>query len=190
MGGSGGGAAPKVKPNPYDVWMAEQAKEMWNMGKAQRKGILKEYNYALRGGDPEKLPLYGPTYALARQGPEDDYTAGRANILANSARGGPMQEALANLESSRAAAVGGLPGQISNDLINNLQSQMYGTVFGTPGQAMQTMGSVAGNYGQAQNVASALQAQQQALLNKSLMGLGSGIGSLFGGGGGTNYFQS
>jgi hypothetical protein len=182
MGGGGkkgGGSSGGAKTSPYEEQLAKIAKGMYNQTAGMRKTLIGQGNDFLTGDlDVTQMPQFSPTYALGRQGLESQYGQAKSNLMGNMPQGGALQAALANLEGSRASAVGSLPASISGNLTQDLFNKTYGTAFGAPGQAMQGLGMANSSWTSRANVQSMVD-QQQAQANSQLMGgLGQGIGMI------------
>jgi hypothetical protein len=120
------------------------SEELWGGGAGLRGGLTDRYTDFLTGGfDPSTSPLY----RAGRGGIEDQYSQTRENVIGGMARGGQMQEALADVETARATGLGDLVAQSASDEYNKL----FGLGYGQPATALtgyQGAGSLLGNIGQ------------------------------------------
>lgn len=133
--------------NPYESTLAALAQKLWDETAQARAGILGQGQAVLSGQvSPDALPGYKQTFALAKQGIENQYGQARENILANTARGGGQTAAIAGLEAQRAQQAGSLPAQISQQLINDILGKIYGAAFGAPQTSIAGMGAAAGSF--------------------------------------------
>lgn len=177
--GGGGSGDPAASPNQYETTLANIAQNTYSQTDPLRQALLGQMGNFMSGGyDPQKSPLY----AAARSGPEAQYKVAKDNVLGSTPRGGGQLGALANLESARASDVGGIPGDISAKLIEDMMSKSYGVAFGAPQQSMSGLSSVAGTFGNRQSMAQAAAQQQQNALYSGLGQMGGmAIGSMLGG---------
>ena len=179
----GGGKKPKAPaPSPYEAAAAQMAQKTFDQTDPLRQSILGQMGDFMGGGfDPMKSNMYAPLYAAARSGPEAQYNVARDNVLAGTPRGGGQVDALANVESARAAQVGEIPSMLSNQIMQDLLSKSYGVAFNAPQQSMAGMSSVAGTYG---NRAAMSQASAANQMSSLYSGLGMMGGMALGGPGG------
>jgi hypothetical protein len=178
----GGGKGSSPAASPYEDAAAKMAKELYAQTDPLRQSLLGDLSSVAAGTyNPESSATYAPLYATARSGAEAQYGVAKENILANTPRGGGQVDALANLESARAADVGEIPGMLSNQIIQDMMAKAYGTAFGAPQQSMAGMNSVAGTYGNRAAQANAAASQQTSSLYGGLGMLG---GMALGGPGG------
>lgn len=108
-------------------------------------------------------------WSPARQVLEDQYGRAKENIIANTARGGPLDEALADLSESRAQDLTGL----SASILANEQQKKYGAAFGAPQTSAATLSSLASTSAMAQ-------AQENAAKSGMTGQLGMGLGTYMG----------
>jgi hypothetical protein len=122
----------------------QQANQQLQQGAFARESYFKRAEDILSGNyDPTKSAMYGPT----RNAVEQSYSGARENILSNLPQGGVMQEALADLESTRAQSLSDMMAQIYQGEYNTaLQNVMAGP--GQYTQLMQTAGNPLQIYGQ------------------------------------------
>lgn len=111
--------------------------------------------------DPSVLPQFGAAKMIA----EGQYKRARDNAISNIPRGGPMAEALTNLDIGKAQQMTGL----SADLVDRQLQQAFSLATGMPAQAMSGLGSSAAAQAQAQQAA----ASQNAAKGQALGTLGA-----------------
>lgn len=111
--------------------------------------------------DPSVLPQFGAAKMVA----ENQYKRARENAISNIPRGGPMAEALTNLDIGKAQQMTGL----SADLVDRQLQQAFSLATGMPAQAMSGLGSSAAAQAQAQQAA----ASQNAAKGQALGTLGA-----------------
>lgn len=160
-------SGPDVSPMEWQSY--KMAKNLWETSTPMRSTILGQLQGVLGGELPEPLI---PQYQMGRQGLEGQYGVARDNILSSLPSGGGMTQALTDLETNRANAVGGLKAGMLNDLYNTAQ----GVAFNMPSLAFQGMGQAGQTYAQKQGAQMA--ANSNAKSGKSgMMGmLGQGLG--------------
>ncbi len=122
------------------------SEELWGGGAGLRGGLVGRAGDFLSGRfDPSTSPLY----RAGRSGIENQYQDTRENIIGGMARGGQMQEALADVETARAGGLSDLIARSAADEYNKL----FGLAYGQPSTALtgyQGAGSLLGNIGQQQ----------------------------------------
>lgn len=175
VGSSGSSSAGT---NSYGEALAKIALESYNQGAPLRQAFLSQGQSVLDGSfNPQTSATYAPLYNTARSGIESQYGVAKDNIMANTASGGALTGALADLEMARAGDVGSLSSTISSDIINNILSNAYNAGFGTSGTALSALSSASSG----QN-ASNLMAQQAKYAQENALysGLGNIGGNLIG----------
>lgn len=144
------------------------SEQIWQGGGDLRSGLVGRYGDFLSG---QYDPTSSGIYRAGRGGIEDQYGAARENVIGGMARGGQMQESLADIETGRASGLTDLMAQASMDEYNKL----FGLGYGQPGTALsgyQGAGGILGNVGQ-----QLLQQQQGA--SNNIKSAASAIGMLF-----------
>lgn len=182
-GGGGGGNSEEVEE--LAELQAEIAGDLFAqtgplrnlfLGTESDPGLL--LSFAQTGETPFAL---SPALTPLREATEAQFGVARENILSSAgARGGQLTDALVNLESDRARAIGGLEAPFRENLFN-LAS---GAALGVPGQAISGLSSSANTF--LQQAALTQQGDiAQTRSAGSLAGLGVGSAFLAGGGPGT-----
>jgi hypothetical protein len=158
-------SVPSPKPSPYDVAMADIAKEVYETTDPMRQATVRQYEQMLTDGlDVTQLPQFAGTntmlsaaYRGARPGLEDQYSVARQNVLESMPRGGAMGGALAGVEQSRARDVANLGAQMEQQrqaaiqgIINDMMQKAYGFATGAPQIAISGYGPAASNVAQRQ----------------------------------------
>lgn len=193
-GGSHSVVVPAQQENPYLKQLAAMSSGLWSQTQPIRDVTTNEYFMPFLEGNykPETMPGFAPGYDLLRGSLEDQYKVGKQNILANTARGGAMTNAMTQLESDRARQTGLGASQLGSSLISDLWNKAYNTGWVTgPQQALSGQSSAASinqsglnSYQAAQMQAQQMMAQQaaqdQAGKTSGLGLAGMGIGSLLG----------
>lgn len=127
----------------------------------------------LGGNLPEPLI---PQYQAGRQGLEGQYGVARENLLSSLPTGGGLTQALTDLETNRADAVGGLKANMLGDLYNTAQ----GVAFNMPSLAFQGMGQSGASYANKQSQQMAAQGAGKAGKAGMMGQLGQGMGMFLG----------
>jgi len=119
----------------------------------RQAGLANLLNFQQTGALPPGLNVgLERMMTTGREGLEGQFNAARANLLANNPmQGGQLNQALANLELTRAGQVGTLGanilGQYELPMRTNLQLQSLNTALGQGTQALQGFGSAGGLLG-------------------------------------------
>ena len=183
LGLTGATSTPAPGASPYESVLANIAQETYSQTDPLRQGFLNQMISLLSGGfDPQKTPMYAPLYAAARSGPEAQYNVAKENILSGTPRGGGQTSALAGIERGRAEDVGGIPGMLSNQILQDMLQKAYGTAFNAPQQSMAGLSSASGTYGNRLSMAEMAAAQQKSSLYGGIGQMGGmALGTMLGG---------
>jgi hypothetical protein len=172
MGGKGDVNVPE---NPYEQALANLIQQAYQETVPLRTEITRQLTDFAHSS--EMPGYYSPVYEAGKQAIETQYQIARENLISQLPKSGALTAALADLEASRAATLGGLRAQIAQDLAN----KAFGYATGVPGQAISGYGTLAGTYGSRQAAAMAAQAQQAAATRSMLGQLGMAAGWILGG---------
>lgn len=112
-------------------------------------------------------PTVNPIYQAGRGTIEDQYGVAKENIIGNTPSGGQLTDKLADLETSRADALGGLAADSYQDLWN--KAFQYST-----GAASTSQGTLSGLAGSE----AMLNAQKNAQFNQNMSELGYALGQI------------
>jgi len=202
----GGGQQEREKPyerfyeedrrrqQEYEEEQRGWAREMWGLGQSVREPFTAELAKFAEGAyDPTESQLFAPLFAQGKGGIESQYGVARENILANLPEGGAKQQALANLEMTRAQQGASLPAMISMDIYQDMLNKAYGIASGAPminltggspllGADVGLMGQEASREAMEEQ---ARMAEQGAMYQAIGSLLGMGLGGLAGRGGGS-----
>ena len=161
--GGGGKEADEPKSSKE---AAKIAKKLYQQTNPLRNTMIGNYENFVDGGyDVSQNPVWG----AGRNVVEDQYNVARENVIGNVPAGGALTDQLAGVEEARAASLGQLGANVSQDEYN----KAYGMATGAPAQAMGTLANVGGQQAMAN-------AQQTAGKYGALGDLGQGAGMYLG----------
>lgn len=174
-GDSGGNTGP----GNYEQTLAEMAKKLFEQGDPTRARFFGQFEDLLSGNfNPQESPMFAPSFALGKQGIEDQYGIAKENILSGLPRGGGMSTALGELELGRAEQESSLPALLSQKIIDDMMTKAYGASFGGAMTApISGIGTAAGIESNRSLVNAQLQQQQEQMLWSALGGI-LGMGAM------------
>lgn len=162
----GGGAGG---PDAMAKMQAQIAQQLFDQTNPLRQELIGRSTQFMNGGlDVTASPMF----TALKQQTESQYGNARNNVIADTPAGGQLTQALTELNSSRANALGQGAGAVAETEL--ARAMMLGT--GATGQAMSGLGQSA--------AIQANLAQNRAMREAGMFGaVGSGLGAFFGGGG-------
>lgn len=125
-----------AQPSAYETRLAQIAEQEYAETSPLRQAFMEAWEKALTGEMPA---WYESIYGAAKTPIEQQYQAGRENILATLPKGGVLQKSLADWELERTKTLSEIPRSAIADMI----SKAYGAAYGAPQLAISGLGEAA-----------------------------------------------
>lgn len=152
--------------------LSNLANQLFKQTDPLRSSTISTLQSVLTGQRPSTLGPFAPALDTVNQ----QYDQARQNILAGGARGGQLNQLLADTDRARAATISGLDADVRTQAFN----QALGTGFGSVPQVFGGLTGAGSVYGTAANTFSNLANRQAAGKSSSKGGASGSLGAVAG----------